>query len=42
MAAYRGALRAVFPDRPVRCALVWIDGAALTPLDDGTLDEYAA
>ncbi len=42
MAAYRGALRAVFPERPVRCALVWIDGAALTPLDDRTLDEYAS
>ena len=26
MAAYRALLRAIFPDRPVQCALVWTDG----------------
>ena len=38
MAAYRDILRGVFPDRPVHCALVWLDRPALTPLDDAALD----
>lgn len=29
MAAYRAALTRMFPDRPVRCALLWTDGPAL-------------
>ena len=40
MAAYRGTLRGIFPGRPIRCALVWLDRAGLTPLDDATLDRY--
>ena len=42
MAAYRDVLRLVFPGRPVRCALLWLDGPALTPLDDALLDGAGA
>ena len=38
MAVYRDILRGAFPNRPVRCALLWIDRPALTPLDDALLD----
>ena len=41
MAAYRAALREIYPDRPVRCALLWTDGPRLMPLDDGLLDRHA-
>ncbi len=41
MAAYRALLRAIFPDRPVRCALVWTETATVTPLPDGLLDAHA-
>lgn len=41
MAAYRGALRAAFPGRPVRCALAWVDLKRLSPLDDSLLDAHA-
>ena len=42
MADYRDVLRRVFPDRPVRCALLWLDGPALTRLDDALLDGAGA
>ncbi len=42
MAAYRDVLRLIFPGRPVRCALLWLDGPALTPLDDALLDGAGA
>lgn len=38
MAAYRAALRQVYPGRAVRCALLWTDGPFLTPLSDERLD----
>jgi ATP-dependent helicase/nuclease subunit A len=38
MALYREALRKIYPDRVVRCALVWTDGARLMPLPDSLLD----
>ncbi len=41
MAAYRAALRLMYPDRPVRCALLWTDGPALMPLPDARLDHWA-
>ena len=41
MAAYRAALRRIYPDRPVRCALLWTDGPRLMPLDDPALDAHA-
>ena len=41
MAAYRGLLREIYPDRPVRCALLWTDGPRLMALPDGILDPHA-
>jgi ATP-dependent helicase/nuclease subunit A len=41
MASYRAGLRAIFPERTVRCALVWTEGPRLMPLDDALLDRFA-
>jgi ATP-dependent helicase/nuclease subunit A len=41
MAAYRAVLRAIHPDRPVRCALVWTQGPVVAVLPDALLDRYA-
>jgi ATP-dependent helicase/nuclease subunit A len=41
MAAYRAAMRAIYPDRPIRCALLWTDGPQLMVLDDALLDRHA-
>jgi len=41
MASYRAGLRAIFPDRPVRCALVWTEGPRLMSLDNELLDRFA-
>jgi ATP-dependent helicase/nuclease subunit A len=41
MAAYRAVLRAVFPGRAVRCALVWTTGARVMSLPDSLLDRHA-
>ncbi len=41
MAAYRAALRRIYPRRPVRCALLWTDGPRLMPLADGLLDRHS-
>ena len=40
MAAYRAVLRAVFPDRPVRCCLVWTRTATVTVLPAALLDSH--
>jgi ATP-dependent helicase/nuclease subunit A len=40
MAAYRAVLRAIFPDRAVRCALVWTQAARVIMLDDDLLDPH--
>ncbi|MCR9219289.1 MAG: double-strand break repair helicase AddA [Alphaproteobacteria bacterium] len=40
MALYRRLLREIYPDRPVRCALVWTDGPRLALLDDALLDRF--
>ncbi len=37
MAAYRALLEAVWPDRPVRPALLWTEGPRLMALDDAAL-----
>jgi ATP-dependent helicase/nuclease subunit A len=42
MAAYREALRILYPGRQVRCALLWTDGPRLMGLDDGLLDQALA
>lgn len=41
MAAYRAVLRQIYPDRAVRCALLWTDVPLLMPLPDALLDPYA-
>ena len=38
MALYRALLRQIFPDRTVRCALLWTDGPRLMTLPDSILD----
>jgi ATP-dependent helicase/nuclease subunit A len=42
MAAYRAALACIFPNRPVRCALLWTDTPRLMPLDGRMLDDVLA
>ena len=39
MAGYRRALMDLYPNRPVRCALIWTMGARLMPLPAAILDE---
>ena len=34
MAAYRLVLGQIFPDRPVRAAILWTDGPRLMPIPD--------
>ncbi|HEX9647324.1 MAG TPA: double-strand break repair helicase AddA [Alphaproteobacteria bacterium] len=41
MAGYRAGLCAIYPDRPVRCALLWTEGPRLMALDDALLDAHA-
>ncbi|WP_026869153.1 double-strand break repair helicase AddA [Inquilinus limosus] len=41
MAAYRAALRLVYPGRTVRCALLWTEGPRLMELPPETLDRHA-
>jgi ATP-dependent helicase/nuclease subunit A len=40
MAAYRALLRAIFPGRPVTCALIWTREARVTLLPDEALDPH--
>jgi len=42
MAAYRAVLRQIWPDRPVRCCLLWTATPALVALDGRLLDRYGA
>ncbi len=41
MAAYRAALRLIYPDRAVACALLWTADARLMVLPDALLDRHA-
>jgi ATP-dependent helicase/nuclease subunit A len=41
MASYRAALQRIYPDRPIRCALLWTDGPRLMPLAESVLNAYA-
>jgi ATP-dependent helicase/nuclease subunit A len=41
MAAYRAALRVIFPDRPVAAALLYTAGPVLHPLSEALLDAHA-
>ena len=38
MVSYRRVLQRIYPDLPVKCALLWTDGPFLMPLSDETLD----
>jgi len=40
LAAYRAVLRGIYPGRPVRCALVWTDGAAVVSIPGPLLDAH--
>ena len=40
MASYRAVLRAIFPGRTVRCALIWTRAARVAILPDGMLDAH--
>ena len=40
MASYRAVLRAIFPGRPVRCALIWTRAARVAILPDEMLDPH--
>ncbi|MGH6934519.1 MAG: double-strand break repair helicase AddA [Dongiaceae bacterium] len=40
MAVYRALLTRIYPDRPIRCALLWTDGPHLMPLSADLLDGY--
>jgi ATP-dependent helicase/nuclease subunit A len=40
MASYRAVLQAIFPDREVRCALIWTREARITILPAGMLDPH--
>jgi ATP-dependent helicase/nuclease subunit A len=40
MAAYRRALSAIYPDRAIRCCLVWTDGPRLMELPADLLDRH--
>ncbi len=41
MAAYRAALKRIYPDRGVECALLWTDSGVLMPLPEHLLIEFA-
>jgi ATP-dependent helicase/nuclease subunit A len=41
LAAYRAALAAIYPSRPVRCALLWTEGPRLMPVSTALLDRHA-
>lgn len=41
MAAYRAVLQAIFPDRPISCALLWTVGPRLMQLSDDLLAGHA-
>ena len=39
LAAYRAALRQIYPDRPLRAALVWTEGPTIMEIPEALLDE---
>ncbi len=42
MAIYRALLRQIYPDKTVRCALLWTEGPRLMLLEDSWLDGFEA
>jgi len=41
MAAYRSVIHNIYPQRMIKCALLWTDGPILMPLSENMLDPYA-
>jgi len=41
MAAYRSVIQNIYPQRTIKCALLWTDGPLLMPLPANLLDPYA-
>ncbi|MCZ6522842.1 MAG: double-strand break repair helicase AddA, partial [Alphaproteobacteria bacterium] len=41
LAAYRAVLRGIYPDRPVRCAILWTEGPSLMALPEPLLEAAA-
>ena len=41
MAAYRALCREIYPDKEIRCALLWTQVPILMPLEEAELDRYA-
>ncbi|MDP6874970.1 MAG: double-strand break repair helicase AddA [Alphaproteobacteria bacterium] len=41
LAGYRAALQHIYPDKTIRCALLWIDGANLMAIEGAILEAYA-
>ncbi len=41
LAAYRAVVQSIYPDRTVRCALVWTSGPAVVSLPSALLDAHA-
>jgi len=41
MAAYRAAMMRIYPDKEIRCALLWTDGPNLMELSSIRLDDYS-
>jgi ATP-dependent helicase/nuclease subunit A len=40
MASYRALLQRIYPERTLRCALLWTDGPRLMALPDRLLDPW--
>ena len=40
MAAYRAVLHQIWPDRAVRCSLLWTDGPTLMTVPETQLDQW--
>ena len=40
LAAYRAVLHGIYPDRPIHCALVWTDQAAVAVIPGPLLDAH--
>jgi ATP-dependent helicase/nuclease subunit A len=41
MAAYRAALQAIYPEKSIRCALLWTAAPRLIELSEAALDKAA-
>ena len=42
MAAYRAVLQAAYPDRAIRCAIIWTDGPKLMEIPEASMDAALA